>query len=117
MKFDYVVCNPPYVSEKEYEDLQEEIYFEPKLALVAGGSGLEAYEKIERDLPLALNPGGKAFFEIGKDQGQSIMEIFSKTGSSSISEHATDSSKSQKKKTSSWVSLTHSPGMATLRTF
>jgi len=43
--FDFVVSNPPYVSEEEYADLDRTVRdFEPRLALVAGPSGAEVIE-------------------------------------------------------------------------
>ncbi|MDD5018273.1 MAG: peptide chain release factor N(5)-glutamine methyltransferase, partial [Eubacteriales bacterium] len=41
--YDVIVCNPPYVSESEYTDLDESVrLFEPRLALVAG-DGLDFF--------------------------------------------------------------------------
>ncbi len=75
-KGDYVVCNPPYVTQGEYENLDREVRdFEPKEALL-GGMGF--YERLQREIPLHLAPGGKVFFEIGKDQGGEILKLFSK---------------------------------------
>jgi release factor glutamine methyltransferase len=76
-KFDYIVCNPPYISEASYEELSPEVKdFEPKRALVAGKSGFEIYEQLAVTLPAVLNPGGKVWFEIGFDQGQSVPSLF-----------------------------------------
>ncbi len=77
-KADYVVCNPPYISEKEYEGLDFSVKgHEPKLALVGGESGLEFYERLASDLPKYLNPGAKVFLEIGHSQGEALSKIFS----------------------------------------
>lgn len=77
-KFDYVVCNPPYISEAAYSELDTSVSeFEPRLALVGGRSGLEVYERLERELPRCLSPGAKIFFEIGFDQGPALDRIFS----------------------------------------
>jgi release factor glutamine methyltransferase len=44
---DLVVSNPPYVAEAEYEGLPDEVrLFEPREALVAGPTGLEAIEEV-----------------------------------------------------------------------
>jgi release factor glutamine methyltransferase len=78
--FDYVVCNPPYVSKKEYEELSPEVrVFEPKAALLAGETGLEFYQRLKRDLPSHLTPKAKAWFEIGASQGKAVQALF--TGS------------------------------------
>ena len=80
-KADVIVCNPPYVSAKEFVDLDSSVRdFEPKLALVGGATGLEFYERLARELPAHLNPGGKIFLEIGAAQGASVKNIFNGEG-------------------------------------
>lgn len=75
---DFIVCNPPYVSQAEYLVLDPSVRdFEPKAALVGGEKGTEYYERLQRDLPSYLNPGAQAFFEIGSGQGEAIKQIFS----------------------------------------
>lgn len=71
---DFIVCNPPYVTEEEYEQLDRSVRdFEPKLALVGG---LTFYERLAKNLNLYLNPGGKIFLEIGSTQKEALMQIF-----------------------------------------
>lgn len=73
----FIVCNPPYISEKDYTGLEVEVKkFEPKIALVSGDSGLECYERFARDLSSHLQPHGKVWFEIGDGQGQEIKNLF-----------------------------------------
>jgi release factor glutamine methyltransferase len=77
-KADYVVCNPPYISEEEYLSLSVDVKnFEPKKALVAKDNGLEFYKKLEEQLPSFLASHGKVFFEIGYTQANDIKKIFS----------------------------------------
>ncbi len=77
-KADYVVCNPPYISEPEYESLDVSVKgYEPKLALVGGETGLEFYQRLALDLPAHLNPKAKVFLEIGMTQGEALNKIFS----------------------------------------
>ncbi|HSX03466.1 MAG TPA: peptide chain release factor N(5)-glutamine methyltransferase [Rhabdochlamydiaceae bacterium] len=77
-KADFILFNPPYVTQKEYEALDAEVRnFEPKEALVAGPNGVEFYERLARELPSYLNPGAKLFFEIGSTQAEQIKNIFS----------------------------------------
>jgi release factor glutamine methyltransferase len=77
-KADYVVCNPPYISEPEYEVLDLSVKgYEPKLALVGGRTGLEFYQRLALDLPSHLNSGAKVFLEIGMAQGEALNKIFS----------------------------------------
>jgi len=76
-KCDFVVSNPPYVSEGEWESLQEEIRnYEPKEALVAGESGLEFIEKLIEGAPTFLKPGGFLCLEIGFGQKEKVLSLF-----------------------------------------
>lgn len=73
----YVVCNPPYISENEYAILDKEVReYEPRLALVAGESGLEIYERLAQELPWYLYPRGQVWLEIGYQQGAAVQKIF-----------------------------------------
>lgn len=75
-KFDYIVCNPPYISQDEFMLLSHEVKdFEPKEALLAGATGLEFYERLKNDLPKFLK--NKAWLEIGSTQGQRVLALFS----------------------------------------
>lgn len=77
-KTDLIVVNPPYVSVNEYFSLDPSVRdFEPKMALVAGERGTEFYERLEKDIPSHLNPGGRVFLEIGAVQGDAVQGIFS----------------------------------------
>ena len=76
-KFDYIVCNPPYISLNDYHALSHEVKeFEPKLALLGGDSGYEFYERLSESLLLHLNPKGKVWLEIGTGQGQAVLDLF-----------------------------------------
>jgi len=77
-KADFVLCNPPYIAEKDYEALDPEVkYFEPKMALVSGSSGYEFYERLAKELPGFLNPKANVFLELGTGQGERVLSIFS----------------------------------------
>ncbi len=57
--YDFVVSNPPYVSEAEYESMQRDVKdFEPRMALVPGPSGLEIYQRLIPQTADKLKPGG-----------------------------------------------------------
>lgn len=76
-KADIVVCNPPYVSEKEYALLGDEVRcFEPALALIGGEDGLAYYSRLAKELPNYLQPGAKVFFEIGAFQAKALENLF-----------------------------------------
>lgn len=72
-KAHFVVSNPPYVSEVEFEVLEPEVKeFEPRGALVSGPSGLEIYERLSRELPAYLHKGAQIWFEMGPPDLQSL---------------------------------------------
>jgi len=63
--FDFVVSNPPYVSEAELERLAPEVRnHEPRLALVAGRRGTKVIEALLPQAAERLNPGGHLLLEI-----------------------------------------------------
>ncbi len=75
---DFVVCNPPYVSESEFLNLDPSVRdYEPRIALVGGERGTEFYERLSRELPPFLKPKAEVFFEIGSNQGEAVKQIFS----------------------------------------
>lgn len=76
-KFDFIVSNPPYVSEIEWEKLQKEIKdHEPKKALVAGRTGLEKIHNLIRGAIKYLKPEGYLCFEIGFKQREKVLSFF-----------------------------------------
>lgn len=76
-KCDFIVSNPPYVSEKEWVELPQEIKgHEPKKALVAGDTGLEALQKIIKDSRSFLKPEGYLILEIGESQRKEVNSFF-----------------------------------------
>jgi release factor glutamine methyltransferase len=72
-----IICNPPYVSSKEFLTLDPSVKdFEPKEALVGGEDGLFFYRRLAEELPKYLHPHAKVFFEIGENQGESVLKLF-----------------------------------------
>jgi len=76
-KFDIIACNPPYVKTNDLGSLQREVKAEPEIALDGGIDGMEFYKRLEKETPLYLKPGGSLFLEIGFDQAQDVLRIFS----------------------------------------
>jgi release factor glutamine methyltransferase len=75
---DVVVCNPPYIAEGEWAQLDPEVrHWEPKEALIGGKTGFEFYERLAIDLPRFLNRGAKVYFEIGRGMGEGVKRVFS----------------------------------------
>jgi release factor glutamine methyltransferase len=80
-KFDLVVCNPPYVSEPEFEMLAKNVRdFEPRVALAAGHDGLDIIKKIIAAAPAFLKPAAALMLEIGNDQGPAVRKLLDDTG-------------------------------------
>lgn len=80
-KCDFIVSNPPYISETDWKELSPEIRdHEPKSALVAGITGLEVIKLLIQEALLYLKSGGYLLFEIGynqKDETGSMFDLFS----------------------------------------
>jgi len=77
LRFDFIVSNPPYIRRKDWEELPSEIRdFEPRLALLAGDSGLEVIERLVRRAGKFLKPGGYLIFEIGDGQRDDVLALF-----------------------------------------
>lgn len=80
-KVDLIVCNPPYVSDEEFQNLNESVAsFEPKIALVAPNDGLEFYMQLAKFGKDFLLPGGKIWLEIGYLQGSKVKDLFDGEG-------------------------------------
>lgn len=79
-KCNFLVCNPPYLTQKEYEQSSRELMNEPKNALVADEDGLIFYKRIAEALPHVLHKEGLGFFEIGTGQGVLVKDIFKNKG-------------------------------------
>ena len=73
---DFLLANPPYVAEGEWQTLAPEIRkHEPRAALVAGPAGTEIIERIIQGAPAYLKPGGRLLVEIGAEQGPAVAEL------------------------------------------
>ncbi|BCS87411.1 peptide chain release factor N(5)-glutamine methyltransferase [Pseudodesulfovibrio sediminis] len=76
--FDFIVSNPPYVSQVEFEEASHEVTaFEPTGALVSGPEGLDHVRQMLPEVVHALRPGGHFFMEIGYKQGDAVKKIIS----------------------------------------
>lgn len=78
--FDLVVANLPYVSEAELAGLEPELRFEPRAALVAGPTGLEAIEAMLGELGLAQPRPGAVALEVGIGQAATVAELVRRAG-------------------------------------
>lgn len=69
LRFDAIVCNPPYISRDEMAVMDRSVrQFEPPSALFAADEGLYYYRKIMATVADHLQPQGQLFFEFGYQQ-------------------------------------------------
>jgi release factor glutamine methyltransferase len=84
-KFDLIISNPPYISDKDFEALEPELKnFEPRIALTDSSDGISYYKKIISASKELLNMNGKLYFEMGKDQFQKIDSLMKENGFKNI---------------------------------
>jgi release factor glutamine methyltransferase len=89
--FDFILSNPPYVTEAEYENLSPEVReYEPAQALAAGEDGLRDIRQIIDIASTQLVPGGTAFIEIGHQHADAVAELVSGFRSLNLKEIAND---------------------------
>jgi release factor glutamine methyltransferase len=63
---DLLVANPPYVPGGDAANMQQEVRdWEPHVALFAGNTGLEIYDRLIRQAEEVVRPGGEIMMELG----------------------------------------------------
>src|SRR5262245_41804058 len=73
---DFILSNPPYVSEEEMPSLQREVRdWEPRLALTDSNDGLSLYRSLLKDAPSRLRAGGHLICEMGYTQSEKISNM------------------------------------------
>src|SRR5262249_38256158 len=71
---DFILSNPPYVSDEELPTLQREVRdWEPRRALTDSMDGLSLYRRLLKDAPSRLKPGGHLICEMGYTQSETIV--------------------------------------------
>ena len=76
---DFIVSNPPYVSEAELLQLERGVRdYEPKMALVSGPTGLEIVERLIPQSADKLLPGGWLIFELSPMIAVRSLELLQK---------------------------------------
>jgi len=76
-RVDFILSNPPYVSESELPGLMPEVRdYEPHAALLGGVDGLDAHRRLARDAPEFLRPGGHLLAEIGLGQEPAVRGLY-----------------------------------------
>lgn len=84
-RFDIIIANPPYLSQRDFENLQPELHYEPRDALAGGKDGLNFYSRIIRAGERFLTRDGFLAFEFGDKHKQDIWEMLEK--SKNFSQH------------------------------
>jgi release factor glutamine methyltransferase len=74
---DAVVSNPPYLTEKEFDDLPAEVKAEPYAALVGG---TEVHARLVSESPAWLAGDGWLIVEIGAGQADEVIGLFEAGG-------------------------------------
>jgi release factor glutamine methyltransferase len=79
--FDFVVSNPPYVSEAEWARLPATVKdHEPRLALVGGANGCAVIERLVSQAVPRLTPGGWLVLEISPQIEGAVRQIVTSAG-------------------------------------
>jgi release factor glutamine methyltransferase len=79
--FDFIACNPPYISSTEFPLLDSSVrQFEPSTALLGGFDGLYYYHILAKNASSFLKPNGSVYCEIGYNQQQQVQTIFKSNG-------------------------------------
>ena len=83
--FHMILCNPPYITDREIETLTSEVReHEPMIALSGGADGLDFYRILAEEAPKHLNCGGRLMMEIGYDQGETVPELMKDLGETRV---------------------------------
>jgi release factor glutamine methyltransferase len=80
IKADMIFSNPPYISEKEYLELAEEVKREPFGALVGGTDGLDYYRRLADEYIDVVGDRAYILLELGWQQYETVRKIFEEKG-------------------------------------
>ena len=84
---DVLLCNPPYLTAEEMQELQPEVAQEPAMALDGGADGLIFYRALAQDYLRVMRPGGWIALEIGWQQAQSVEKLLQDAGWTQVQTH------------------------------
>lgn len=79
-RFHLIVCNPPYVSERDPHLTEGDLRFEPRAALVGGADGLSCIRLIIAQAGAYLETGSALVIEHGYDQAARCRALFEQAG-------------------------------------
>ena len=69
VRYDLIICNPPYVSDQSMVSLPPEYCFEPRLALAGGCDGLDFVHRVLVEAGRNLKKTGRLFMEASSAAG------------------------------------------------
>lgn len=73
---DLMVSNPPYIPGADAANMQREVReWEPHVALFAGDTGLEIYERLIAQASNAVRPGGHLMMELGYQSLKGVRDL------------------------------------------
>ncbi len=78
--FDLIVSNPPYIAALDPHLETGDVRFEPRSALAAGETGMDALSAIAHCALAHLNEGGWLMMEHGYDQSHAARQLLESTG-------------------------------------
>ena len=79
-KCDIITANPPYLTVREMENLQEEVRHEPEIALYGGIDGLDFYRVIFGIWKDRLSDKGEFIVETGDGQAEAVKALMEGEG-------------------------------------
>lgn len=83
-RFDLIVCNPPYLTAQDMQELQAEVRREPETALFGGADGLDFYRRLAAEAGAHLEKGGVLLAECGMGQAQAVEQLLRALGDTRV---------------------------------
>lgn len=78
---DLIVCNPPYISTSKLEGESAHLLDgEPREAFDGGAFGISIQQRLVREAPRFLKPGGHLLFEFGAGQERQAASLLTRAG-------------------------------------
>ena len=76
IRLDGLISNPPYIGTEELDQMGKDVVaHEPHHALFADQAGFAIYEQLLQSLPQVMNNGAPVVFEIGYQQGETLVQM------------------------------------------
>jgi release factor glutamine methyltransferase len=87
-RFDLLVSNPPYLTEREYAALDQSVKsWEPAMALVSGADGLAVTQRMLAEAPSLVLEGGWLVMELDSTRSAQVAEYAGRAGWTDIGVH------------------------------